>query len=56
MGAGEAPGGFGNIVRDRLLSINAGYQDLVNFSCVTTAKGRQQKKEIIRRRVSLAMI
>lgn len=55
VGAGEAPGGFANIVRDRLLSIDANYNDLVNLSCVTTAKGRQQKREIIRRRIAVAM-
>lgn len=51
VGAGEAPSGFASIVRHRLVSIDADYKKIREMTGITTAKGRQQKKELIKRRV-----
>lgn len=51
VGAGEAPSAFAALVRERLTRMEAGYEKIRELSGITTAKGRQQKKELIRRRV-----
>jgi len=38
-------------VRHRLVSIDADYKKISSMTGITTSKGRQQKKELIRRRV-----
>lgn len=51
IGAGEAPSGFASLVRSRLVDINADYEKLQQTSGITTAKGRQQKRQLIKRKV-----
>lgn len=51
MGAGELASGAAWKIRELLLKQNADYKTIANFTGVTTAKGRQQAKLILKRRV-----
>lgn len=55
IGSGRAPPAFASFVRYGLLEGDANHQKLMAFSGITTAKGRQQKREILKRRLSMRM-
>ena len=56
VGTGKAAPGYAAFIRRRLLGLNAPYEKLVEFSGVTTSKGRQQKREMMKRRVDRRML
>ena len=55
VGTGRSAPGFAEFVRARLIETNADYEKILKYSGITTAKGRQQKKELLRRKIDLIM-
>ncbi len=55
IGAGEASPGVAAYVRFNLLNNKSSYEQIAKYTGITTAKGRQQAKELMRRRVDRQM-
>ena len=56
IGAGRGPPGFSTFIRQRLVEQQANHETLMRFTGITTSKGRQQKREIIKRRTTMKMM